>query len=113
MAFCDVFAGVFTLFLGAEIWYGLGMPKYHRLWDTYRFAGFRPSQTVRGIFGYPKARVIRLHRRGKKRDAVPVGTSNGVGTIDGCAECEIWLAATPASTWSWKFDASPVWVAVR
>lgn len=83
------------------------MQKYHRLWDTYRFAGFRPSPKVHGIFGDPKARVIRLHRRGKKRDAAPVGTSKTVGTIVGCAECEICLAATHVSIWSWKSDASP------
>jgi hypothetical protein len=31
------------------------------------FPGFRPEQTVRGIFGDPKARVITLKRRSKKR----------------------------------------------
>jgi transposase len=30
------------------------------------FPGFRPEQTVRGIFGDPKARVITLKRRSKK-----------------------------------------------
>ena len=43
------------------------MARYRRLWDTYRFPGFRPQHTVSGIFGDPKARVIRLVRRGKKR----------------------------------------------
>ena len=33
---------------------------------TYRFPGFRPGTTVQGIFGDPKARVVYLHRRGKK-----------------------------------------------
>lgn len=78
----------------------------------YRFAGFRPSSTVRGIFGDPKAQVIRLHRRVKKLDAAPVGTSKTVGTIAGCAECEICLVATPVSIWSWKSDASPAWIVV-
>jgi transposase len=41
------------------------MRKYRRLWDTYRFPGFRPSSTVRGIFGDPKARTLGLRRRGK------------------------------------------------
>jgi hypothetical protein len=36
-----------------------------------------------------------------------VGTSKTVGTIVGCAECEICLAATHVSIWSWKSDASP------
>src|SRR5216683_989926 len=41
--------------------------RSRRLWDTYWFPGFRPEQTVRGIFGDPKARVITLKRRSKKR----------------------------------------------
>src|SRR5208337_2786144 len=36
-----------------------------RLWDAYCFPGFRPEPTVCGIFGDPKARVIRLNRRSK------------------------------------------------
>src|SRR5712692_4802103 len=48
------------------------MRKLRRLWDTYRFPGFRPSPTVHGIFGDPTARVIRLHRRGKKQAAARV-----------------------------------------
>jgi hypothetical protein len=42
------------------------MARYRKLLDTYRFPGFRPAQGVTGIFGDPKARVIRLIRRGKK-----------------------------------------------
>jgi len=82
------------------------MHKYKRLWDAYRFAGFRPSPTVRGIFGDPKARVIRLQRRGKKRDVVSVATSRTVGTIAGCAECATCLVETPGFTWRWKSDVS-------
>jgi hypothetical protein len=41
--------------------------RSRRLWDTYVFPGFRPEQTVRGIFGDPEARVITLKRRSKKR----------------------------------------------
>ncbi len=82
------------------------MHKYQRLWDTYRFAGFRPASTVRGIFGDPKVRVIRLQRRGNKRDVVSVATSTAVGTIAGCAECATCLVETPGSTWNWKSGAS-------
>ncbi|MBI4490985.1 MAG: hypothetical protein HY694_18030 [Deltaproteobacteria bacterium] len=53
------------------------MRKYRRLWDTYGFPGFRPSSAVQGIFGDPKARVICLHRRGKKLPVEPVATSVG------------------------------------
>ena len=42
------------------------MRKPRRLDDAYRFPGFRPEATVRGIFGDPKARILRLLRRGKK-----------------------------------------------
>jgi hypothetical protein len=66
------------------------MARYRRLWDTYRFHGVRPQHTVFGIFGDPKARVIQLVRRGKKRRAecaalyiIPSTTarSEGFGTF--------------------------------
>ena len=38
-----------------------------RLSDSYQFPGFRPSLTVTGIFGDPKARLRKLFRRSKKR----------------------------------------------
>ena len=41
------------------------LKRSRRLWDTYSFPGFRAEQTVRGIFGDPKARVITLKRRSK------------------------------------------------
>jgi hypothetical protein len=41
--------------------------RRRRLWDAYAFPGFRPLPTVRGVFGDPKARVITLKRRSKKR----------------------------------------------
>src|SRR5450759_2998477 len=36
------------------------------LTDLFRFPGFRPYATARGVFGDTKARVLRLERRGKK-----------------------------------------------
>ena len=39
------------------------MSKRRSLLDTYRFPGFCPRATIKGIFGDPKARVIRLDRR--------------------------------------------------
>lgn len=38
------------------------MGKIRRLLDVYRFPGFRPKARVKGLFGDPKARVIRLER---------------------------------------------------
>ena len=92
--------------MDAEIWYELRMHKHQRLWDTYRFAGFRPSSTIRGIFGDPKARIIRLQRRGKKHAAVFATASRTGGTTTGGVACATCLAEMPASTWSWK---SGVW----
>ena len=40
-----------------------------RLWDSYKFEDFRPSSSVEGVFGDPRARVITLNRRSKKQFA--------------------------------------------
>ena len=37
-----------------------------RLLDAYRFRGFRPLATVKGVFGDPKARVVTLVRQKRK-----------------------------------------------
>ncbi len=39
-----------------------------------RFAGFRARQTVRGVFGDPDVRIVRLDRRSKKRFAAVAGS---------------------------------------
>jgi hypothetical protein len=39
------------------------MGKKRSLLDGYQFPGYRPRARVKGIFGDPKARVIRLERR--------------------------------------------------
>ena len=75
------------------------MRKYRRLWDTYRFPGFSPSSTLRGIFGDPKARILGLRRRGKKRYAQPAVISSEGGTIANGAGCGIWRAGIIGSTW--------------
>src|SRR5208337_5229462 len=56
------------------------MRKPRRLDDAFRFPGFRPEATVRGIFGDPKARILRLLRRGKKRPAGRVGGDRELST---------------------------------
>src|ERR1700737_912209 len=45
------------------------MAKLKRLLDIYRFPGFVPRPRVRGNFGDPRAVVITLQRRRKKRAA--------------------------------------------
>lgn len=42
------------------------MSKKKSLLDGYRFPGFRPRATLKGILGDPKARIIRQARRQKK-----------------------------------------------
>jgi hypothetical protein len=82
------------------------MQKQRRLWDTYRFAGFRPGSTVQGIFGDPKARVVHLYRRGKKRFAARAVISSEAGTIASDVGCEIWRAEIIESIWTSRYVGS-------
>src|SRR6266496_1316750 len=68
--------------------------RSRRLWDAYCFPGFRPEPTVCGVFGDPKARVIRLSRRSKKRLAAVAVASRWGGTIARCGVCAICRVAT-------------------
>ncbi len=84
------------------------MPKYKRIWDLYRFPGFSPKPTLSGIFGDPRARVIALKRRGKKRFVVPVvefTTPTTIGKSVGFATCP---AERCGFIWSWRFAESIV-----
>jgi len=56
--------------------------RLRRLWDEYAFPGFRPLNTVRGVFGDRKARVITFQRRSKKSSAVAVVERTWAGTTD-------------------------------
>ena len=82
--------------------------RQRRLWDAYTFPGFRPQPTVRGVFGDPKARVITLVRRSKKRSAaaalefIPGGTT---GARDAFAISRV---ATRAFTWKSKYGVCSV-----
>jgi hypothetical protein len=77
-----------------------------RLWDAYAFPGFRPEGTVRGIFGKPKARIIRLSRRSKKRCAVVADALTMVGMIARFGACAIFRARTRTYFSKSKCDAS-------
>src|SRR5674536_89702 len=74
--------------------------RQRRLWDTYTFPGFRPQPTVRGVFGDPKALLIMLARRAKKRPAGAAGGFIWVGTTGVYGGFAICRAATRASSWS-------------
>src|SRR5258708_39107241 len=80
--------------------------RIRRLWDTYSFPGFRPEQTVRGIFGDPKARVITLKRRSKKRLGAVAVTSRWDGTTARSAVYAIFRAATRGYFWNWRCGGS-------
>jgi hypothetical protein len=83
------------------------------LTDVYRFPGFRPLATIRGIFGDPKARVVRLSRRGKKQNAGPAAKLIDHFTTTRYVEFEIYPAATAEYIWNSKFDGYSVGVAER
>lgn len=74
-----------------------------RLWDTYRFPGFTPSCELCGLFGDPKARVIGLKRRSKKRLVGSVGRFIEAGTIAGAGLFAIFPVAITGSIWPWTF----------
>jgi len=80
--------------------------RQRRLWDAYAFPGFRPQSTVRGVFGDPKARVITLVRRSKKRSAAVADGRTGGGTTGGCGARAISPAAMRASTSNSRCGAS-------
>ena len=77
--------------------------KRKRLRDAYRFPGFVPLAAVQGVFGDPKAVVVKLSRRRKKRGAVGVVDGVAVTTTTGSSECGICRAETGGFTWKWTF----------
>jgi transposase len=52
----------------------MGKSGKRRLSDGYSFAGFRALANVRGVFGDPDVRIVRLDRRSKKPSAGAAGT---------------------------------------
>src|SRR5580693_8279329 len=74
------------------------MAKFKRLIDLYRFPGFVPQPTVRGIFGDPLAVVITLMRRRKKQFAVAAGKFIEPITTSGPGGSGISPVATSVST---------------
>jgi hypothetical protein len=70
------------------------MAKLKRLQDIYRFPGFTPRAEIRGVFGDPRAVVITLRRRRKKRD---VGSA-GAGAVRSTTNDRGASATSPAAT---------------
>jgi len=78
------------------------MKKKKRLWDTYSFPGYKPSPTVRGVFGDPQALVIKLERRGKKQYVASVEPYTGTIMTERDAESVIFPVETSGSTLIWR-----------
>jgi hypothetical protein len=70
------------------------MIKNKRLTDAYHFPQFKPHQSISGVFGDSKARVIKFSRRGKKLFAV-----SAAKRIDRFMIARsVWFAICPAAT---------------
>jgi hypothetical protein len=87
--------------------------KFRRLTDQYACPGFHPRARVRGVFGDPKARVVTLVRRAKKRFAEFVVQPIEDGTTAARAERAICPAATRGFTSSSKLAVSAASAAAR
>jgi len=84
------------------------MRKHKRLWDLYRFPGFFPGQTLSGIFGDPRARLIGLIRRGKKLFVGPVAASIVPLTTGKSAEFATCPLERYGFIWRWRSAESLV-----
>jgi hypothetical protein len=93
---------VFWIFHVCESVYDGLMAKHKHLRDAYRFAGFTPSATVKGVFGDPKARIIELVRRQKKRPAPTADVPPEVFTIAKNAVFATSRAGICACFWNWR-----------
>jgi hypothetical protein len=82
------------------------MEKRRRLLDEYRFPGYRPKAEIRGVFGDPRARVIRLERAQKKRFVAVVVWFTGATTTRRYGGSEIYPVGMPGFIWRWRFGGS-------
>jgi hypothetical protein len=71
-----------------------------RLRDTYRFDDFKPQARVRGAFGDPLARIVRLTRRRKKRPAGSAVKFTAVTTTANFELSAIFRAVTHGCIWN-------------
>src|SRR6202795_2497708 len=69
--------------IGTFLQLGSSGKRQRRLSDGYSFAGFGAKETLRGVFGDPDVRIVRLDRRSKKRFAAVVSGSPTAGTTGG------------------------------
>ena len=85
--------------IAAEFCHDIGMAKIKRLLDTYRFPGFVPFSSLRGVFGDHRAVVISLRRRQKKRCAASAAKFSSTTTTNGRGGYAIFPAEIGAFTW--------------
>jgi hypothetical protein len=76
--------------------------QQRRLSDGYSFAGIRARAGVRGVFGDPDVRIVRLDRRSKKPSADAAGTRRRAGTTDGYGTFAICRVPDFGLFWNWK-----------
>jgi hypothetical protein len=85
--------------------------RRRRLSDGYSFAGFRPKETVRGVFGDPDVRIVSLERRSKKRSADVAGGSRRAGTTGGYGKFATCRVQDCGLFWNSRYGASRAGVA--
>ena len=78
------------------------------LQELYGFPGFRAAKRLKGRWGDPQIRVIRLIRREKKRFAVDVISRRANTTILGLDRFAIWTVRINESTWNGQHAEWPV-----
>jgi hypothetical protein len=78
------------------------MKKTKRLCDAYWFQGFRPHNTLKGLFGDPVARIISLQRLGKKLFVEVVEGFRGLSTTEEPGWFGTNLAGIYGYTWRWN-----------
>jgi len=78
------------------------MGKKRQLVDEYRFPGFRPQARIKGEFGDPKARIIRLERTQKKQSVDVVEKHTEIITTRRYDVSGIYLVGMQGFIWRWK-----------
>lgn len=81
-----------------EFCHDIVMRKTKRLQDVYRFPGFAPCSTLKGVFGDHRALVIQLRRRQKKQCAARAAPFTTVTMTNVLDKFATWGAATDGST---------------
>lgn len=79
------------------------MGKKRQLVDEYRFPGYRPKARIKGEFGDPKARIIRLERTQKKQSVDVVERHTEVITTRRYDVSGIYPVGMRGFIWRWRF----------